>query len=104
LRPANPPGRNSAQERKGKKKVGLLRSETVVGELVRADDYLEHLGAGQLGLLDRWLAEAVLSLTFIGGDEKKLFSAISLAEPLRHGLPLFPKALPIRDKRQLVFR
>ncbi|MBZ5686816.1 MAG: hypothetical protein LAP86_17465 [Acidobacteriia bacterium] len=51
------------------------------------DYYLKHVtGVGQLRLLDRWLAEEILSLVF-GGHKKGHFAKISFAELRQFGLP-----------------
>lgn len=51
------------------------------------DYYLKHVTDGsQLQLLDRWLAEEILSLVF-GGHKKGQFARISYQELRRYGLP-----------------
>jgi len=51
------------------------------------DYYLKHTTDGsQLRLLDRWLAEEILSLVF-GGHKKGHFAKISYQELRQHGLP-----------------
>ena len=51
------------------------------------DYYLKHTtDAGQLRLLDRWLAEEILSLVF-GGHKKGNFAKISYEELRQYGLP-----------------
>jgi hypothetical protein len=51
------------------------------------DYYLKHVtDVSQLELLDRWLAEEILSLTF-GGHKKGHFAKISYRELRRYGLP-----------------
>ena len=51
------------------------------------DYYLKHTtDANQLRLLDRWLAEEILSLTF-GGHKKGNFAKISYEQLRRYGLP-----------------
>jgi hypothetical protein len=51
------------------------------------DYYLKHVNdVSQLQLLDRWLAEEILSLTF-GGHKKRHFAKISYEELRQDGLP-----------------
>jgi retron-type reverse transcriptase len=51
------------------------------------DYYLKHVtDASQLGLLDRWLAEEILSLVF-GGHKKGHFEKISYQQLRKYGLP-----------------
>jgi hypothetical protein len=51
------------------------------------DYYLKHTtDTYQLGLLDRWLGEEILSLVF-GGHKKGHFAKISYQELRRYGLP-----------------
>ncbi|HXU20525.1 MAG TPA: hypothetical protein VN788_08090 [Verrucomicrobiae bacterium] len=63
----------------------------VVGNSVRnvaiLDYYLKHVDAEeQLRILDRWLAEEVLSLSF-GGHKKGHFRRITFAQLREMGLP-----------------
>jgi hypothetical protein len=51
------------------------------------DYYLKHVtGVGQLRLLDRWLAEEILSMVF-GGHKKGNFAKIGFADLRQFGLP-----------------
>jgi len=52
------------------------------------DYYLKHVNdTEQLGLMDRWLAEEVLALTFQNGHKKGNFGKISFTELRNMGLP-----------------
>ena len=61
--------------------------EKGVRNVAIVDYYLKHTtDAEQLRLLDRWLAEEILSLVF-GGHRKGNFAKISYEELRRYGLP-----------------
>jgi hypothetical protein len=59
-----------------------------VRNVALVDYYLKHVtDEAQLGLLDRWLAEEVLSLAFHGGHKKSYFNRISFRALRAMGLP-----------------
>ena len=62
------------------------------------DYYLKHVDdEGQLRMLDRWLAEEILSMVF-GGHKKSHFGRISFAELRQMGLP------SLLHRRRLILR
>jgi hypothetical protein len=62
--------------------------EKSVRNVAIVDYYLKHVtDEAQLQLLDRWLAEEVLSLTFGGGHRKSYFRVISFRALRAMGLP-----------------
>jgi len=67
--------------------VACQTIEEGVRNVAILDYYLKHVTDGsQLRLLDRWLAEEILSLVF-GGHKKGHFAKISYQELRRYGLP-----------------
>jgi hypothetical protein len=67
--------------------IALQTIERGVRNVAILDYYLKHTtDTSQLGLLDRWLAEEILSLVF-GGHKKGHFAKISYQELRGYGLP-----------------
>lgn len=79
-----------ADPRERARTLAAIASQTIakgVRNVAIVDYYLKHVtDSGQLRLLDRWLAEEILSLVF-GGHKKGHFHKISFEELRSFGLP-----------------